>query len=757
MSHTRSVRRSCWAAGLPVALALGLLLGAWSAPTALPILSPTGPAPDSVGASALRVSIDPASWWMVAGNSTRFEATWTDVPPGCTSAPVWFRWSIIAGWGEGTLAPVDAPITNFTASSVVTGTAEVEVRSATVVDCGTAESAAYRNATANVTVVVPPILGPMALDTNPVAAGSPTNLTGTLVDGEPPYRVRVTWGDGSSSELNLSAPGPFSWPHRFPDGTFAPTVLVEDSVGLTTGGAVVEPIYSNTNFTVGIETGRYSTEVGASVAITGGMIDPPSLYSEASICSDALASGSSSLRAGPSASGAETHFSCAFASPGTAEITYEVIPAEGGLPPATATLSLPVRSALEIDVHLPDPSPEVGLPTAVAVEVSGGVAPFLVRWGLAGSPNGSGTTLAVDGTLLVPVDPTAAGSFGITVIVEDANGFEVGNSSVRLSVHGPLDASASVSTTVGPSGPVVSLMGSVTQGAGPFLWFVAPAVPPVNDTVLEGNLSVVSDFAWTGLVPREGNSSITVGVRDADGAVWWATIPVELIAPLEGTGRLTAVAGEPTSSLVLNLTLRGGLPPFTVWTNSSVRSDGNTSAPSDGEYSWSWPVNASGTVREQVVVVDRLGFRWSENATVNFTATAPGSPPPTPPSPPSPSPTAPSGPSSGTGGDRAIAEVAGISTLALLAAGGIAFYWRRRRAARAPPPPAPDPVSVLRGIIEPADGVDRATVELLAEEAGVALPTIRTTLGRLIADGRLRSETGSDGEEVYAWSPRDAP
>ena len=752
MLRRRLGRGSCWAAGLPAVLVLGLLLGTWSSPTAVSLFLPAGPAPEAATSSDLRLIVDPASWWMVAGNSTRFVATWAGVPPGCTNAPVSFRWSVVAGWAEGTLAPVDGPIVNFTASSVATGTAEVEVRSATIVACGAAESAAYQSATAAVTVVVPPRLGPIAFDTDPVRVGVSTNLTGSLVGGEPPYRIHVTWDDGNFSEFNLSTPGPFSFGHPFPAGEFAPTVMVEDSVGLTTNGSVVEPEYSSSNFTVGIETARYSTEVGAPVAFTGGIIDPPTVYSEATICSDALASGPVPPRSASAGSGSTTHFTCAFAAPGTAEVTYEVIPSSDDLPLATATLSLPVEAPLDLGVYLTAPSAEVGLPTTVAVNVSGGVAPFVVRWGLAGNPDGSSTALVGDGTLLLPLDPTGAGSFGVTVVVDDAIGFEVGNSSVRLSVHAALNATASVSTVIAPAGPEVTLAGAVTQGAAPFLWFVAPGVPPLNETASEGNLSVVSGFAWTGLLLREGNSSITVGVVDADGAIWWADLPVRLAAPLEGTGQLTAEPGDPTSFLVLNLTLRGGLPPFTVWANSTVRSEGYASVTADGFYSWSWPGNATGPVRQAVVVGDRAGDRWFENATVNFTEVAPGSPPSTPPASPSPTP-APT--ATAARGADAAAEVAGITTFALLAAGGMALYWRRRRAARAPAPPAPDPVAVLRQIIEPADGVDRATVELLAEEAGVSLPTVRATLGRLSAEGRLRSETGSDGEEVYAWSPRD--
>lgn len=84
--------------------------------------------------------------------------------------------------------------------------------------------------------------------------------------------------------------------------------------------------------------------------------------------------------------------------------------------------------------------------------------------------------------------------------------------------------------------------------------------------------------------------------------------------------------------------------------------------------------------------------------------------------------------------------------------------WGRLRGGRAEAPtpwPAQDPVEVLRSIIAPSDGVDRSTVELLAEEQGFDLVTVTRTLERLRRDGSLRYERGPDGEEVLAWAHLD--
>jgi len=64
---------------------------------------------------------------------------------------------------------------------------------------------------------------------------------------------------------------------------------------------------------------------------------------------------------------------------------------------------------------------------------------------------------------------------------------------------------------------------------------------------------------------------------------------------------------------------------------------------------------------------------------------------------------------------------------------------------------------VLRRILEPADGADRSTVELLAEEAGIPLAEVRATIDRLVESGAIRSETSTEGEEVLAWSGEAPP
>lgn len=737
--------RLCAAASLPALLLLGLVAGFAGAPAgspALPVASALRASAPSNATPTLVVS--PVSWWMVAGNTTGLAATWAGVPAGCTNAPVWFRWSVVAGWVEGTLSPLDQPWANFSASSVDSGNARIVVHAAAIVACGSNETAVRAAAFANVTVVVPPALGPLVARPDPIASGAATNLTGTVANGAPPFRLDVDWGDGNRSAIVLAAPGPFALPHTYPSGTFQPRVTVTDSAGLSATAAAAEPLAAGSNVTVGLAASAYATEVGWTDRFTGIVLDPPPSYSEVASCSEQNAS----VRPRPAGSVASVPFECTFSVPGTAEVTFEVIPVGDGLPPVQTTLSVPVTPPLSVATALAGPPGEVGAPSVVSVTVAGGVPPFAVDARLTGNASVETAAFATDGTALLPLWATEAGTFGVTVTVTDSLGASAVNASTRLAVVAPLNASALIASHVAADGAALAVSGTVVAGSPPFGWCVAPAAAPANETSPEGNLSGVGEFSWEAVVPREGTSSVTVGVVDRAGAVDWTTLSAPLVPRLLSRASLALAPNGSVPSLRLNLTVDGGLPPFEVWMNSSAADlPWNATLPRDGTFSWTSRAEGSGLTIEEVVLVDRLGARWAEPLTVNLSAGA---------APPSPPPPAPPPESAALSPDGATAAAGVAATLGLTGvAAFLAHLWRRRARRRRVERPGPDPVAVLKRIIEPADGADRATVELLAEEHGVPSSEVRATLDRLVGDGTLRSETGPDGEEVLSWPEPD--
>ncbi len=699
------------------------------------------------GAAGLALLVDPSSWWMRDGNSTVLAAVWTGLPPGCENIPLWYRWSDSPGPGAGTLASSDQNSTVFTAASLDPGTSEVRVEAATVVRCGADETVVDATAGSNVTVVAPLALDRLTVTPDPVPAGAVANLSGVLVGGAPPYRLEVAWGDGAVSFANVSATGAFSLGHGFPAGDFGPTVVATDASGQRANASTDEPLYSSGGLAVGIRPSTTVAEVGVPVGFAGVVIDPPTAYGSASLCTGP---GGGVARRPPADATAE-NFSCTFANPGTAEVEFEVVPVSSQVPPASAELSEPVEPRLGLEVVTPPASAEAGRVAGVSATVTGGVPPFAISWQLSGTANLSSTTLATDGTVELPILAGRPGSYVATVTVVDGVGEVAANSSSTLEVAPRLFASAAVGRPVTPNGTAVEVAGTVTAGDGPYLWAVVPSLVPAYESPQNGSLDTAAGFDWNGTFSEEGNVSVTVAVVDQDGAGWWDALPTPLVSPLRVDGGLNASRDGNSTLLRLGLTIEGGLPPFVVEANATRGGEGNLSAPSDGSFSYSWVVNGTGAFDLTVAVLDRLGAR----ATVNLSASTPAStPPPSSPPPSAPPPgSAPPLPSTAA----PVLDVTVGTTLAValaLGAAGVWTRWRRRDRSPQGPAPEPDAVAVLRGIIEPADGVDRSTVELLAEEEGVPLARARSTLDRLVAEGTVRSETGADGEEVLAWSTR---
>jgi hypothetical protein len=684
--------------------------------------------------------VNPPSWWLTAGNSTPVAATWSGIPPGCVASPLWFRWTVAAGFAEGTLGSTAGASVNFTAGSAQSGTAHVEARSTVLVTCGMNQDAIYGTAVSTITVVAPLQVENVSLAPNLVATGTPANLSVRVDGGQPPYRLRIDWDDGNVSSYNVSAPGRFSFAHRFASGSFSPTVLVSDATGLVANGTVDGPVSASSGLAVAIATRTVAAEVGVPVQFAGEILNPPVQYGSVTLCGDAQSSRPSETSTSRSA----VNFTCTFASAGSAEVDFEVIPINDDLPPAEARWWEPVAPPLGLNVSLPDGMGEVGLPTVFPVRLSGGVPPFLLSWRLAGNATAQQETAFADGSVLLPVWPSESGTYSLTVTAQDALGALVTVGTVTLPVDPPLNVSASADRILSSNGAVVRVSGTVSQGSSPYLWWVLPGETPTNESAPNGTLGSVASFSWNGTLAREGNSTVSVVVVDEEGAVGWVTIPVSLVPELRASVHAAASLTTVGPALLLDLSIEGGLPPFGLGIDSSDSEAWNRSFSADGVYSVTLPTNDSGPVSLNVTLHDRLGAEWVDALSVVV-------PPPSPPPPTRSSPNAASDDSLSN------AVSSGLAVLLAAVAAALAFAFLRRRWHRTTGETGPsvEPVSVLRRILEPAEGADRATVELMAEEEGVPLDVVRTTIDRLVSEGSIRSESGPDGEEVLAWSDAD--
>jgi len=676
------------------------------------------------------LAIDPNEWWVVTGNSSSLLAVWTGVSPSCSLTPEWYRWSIVGGALGGTLEPTNSSATNFSALAETSTVSTVELRATALLDCAGRASAVFRVAESNVSVEARLTLGPAIIAPDPAEPGAITNLSGTISGGTAPYRVRVEWGDGTVDAWNLSTSGPFRWSHRFPSGRFLPQIFVSDAEGLSANRSVAEVETVSGNLAASILPSTLEGEVGIAVSYVGRVENAPSGFGWAESCSGEPYQSVRTESSSPS-------ITCTYNRPGPENATFQV----EGPPPvnagALAELTEPIEPALSVTVGVPAAPAEVGVPAELAVTVSGGVPPVTLSAEVVGAPGGDTVRAATDGTILLPVDPGRAGADNVTVVATDSLGVTASTSAASLTVDPPLAVADAIEGNATENGSEVGISDTVLAGVPPFDWVVVAAPGTTNATPNTGALDRPGTFRWNGTFATDAPISVSVAVADAAGAVWLGNQSAAPVAAL----RLVATI-EPGSpgSILVNLSVSGGTPPFQVWVNSSGAPAWNATLVTDSTATWPVPTTFTGNDSVSVEAVDRFGAVASVDRVVYLPGTPPSAPGTSAPAPVSP-----------------LTDLAVLGALAAVAASlALGLAWRRRRRAPEPAPP-PDARTILRGIIHPSDGVDRATVELLAEEAGVPFDAAHATLDRLIADGTVRSEVGSGGIEILAWAHLEDP
>jgi hypothetical protein len=663
-------------------------------------------------ASEPAIAIDPTTWWMESGANASFTAAWVQTPAGCALSPSWFRWSIAPGGSEGALGSTNGSATTFFASDEGTGTTVVVVRAAAALDCRGNRTAAFSRATATVTVAAPLDLTEVGFATNPVGPGSPAMLLGNLSGGQPPYRLHLAWGDGTTSTSNVSGPGQFTTSHAYvATGSFVPKLLAVDSAGRTSAATPDEALQVSSSFAAAIFPSTPIAEVGVPARFTVDTFDSPASFSWLLGCQNAQ----------PSAGGVGLSIGCAFGAPGPQAVWFEAVGGSPPFPVATATLFEEVVAAPSLGFPAQPPSGEVGQTFYAPVEVGGGVPPLTLEWSLVGTGVAGTELLSGDGMDYLPLTADAPGTLLLSVVAVDALGAASAPVQEAVAVVPSLLAWASVTSAQEGGRVGVNVSASAVEGSPPYDWTIVPAEPAVNGSAVSGSLPLPGAFAWNATYRAEGTLNVTVVVVDAQGIVGVHNLSVVLAPPLQVAAE---VEPEGPDAVVLDLTILGGLAPFSYRWNDSAGDLWNGTDPAPGSLRLSEATAAHGPLTFRVTVVDAAGRVGTSAASADVL------PPPAPPS-----------------GSLAVLAAVAVAALSL---GGLATLWLRRRRATEPAPVL-DPVAVLREAIEPSDGVDRALVELLAEERGLPLEVIRATLERLKQDGRVRSGRGSDGEEVLAW------
>jgi len=713
--------------GWPLVLVLLLV------PTGLGTARPGGlAAPDFVAPSGAELlpgpnlTVSPSSDWVADGNSTPLDAVWTSGGFGCSLLPSWFQWSVNSTQAGGLLFASNASIANFTGVASQTETTVVELRSAATLTCGNSTLGVFRTAYANVTTVAPLVVEDLAL--TPLLSGSgTTNLSALVEGGVAPYRVQVRWGDGNLTEVSLPSRGPVAASHAYATGSFLAELTVADSSGLEASATAAEPVQAGPGGAVAILSSVPVAEVGQSVRFT-------ELANEAARSAHVGLSACGSLVIGVGVS--SIHVTCDPTAVGSLAVALR---ANGtgvdGSP--LVRLTEPVVPALAVSVVPARADSEADQPVCFEVKISGGAPPFAVAGSFEGLPLPSEAPVPADGSLLVVATAPSAGLAALSLVVTDADGVAVLDAAATVLVEPSLLISLTTSTVILSSVAQVTVVASLTGGVGPIGWVVSPTPESQGGGLPTGEALPDSSFAWTGEFASEGIGAVGVTVAEAGGPVVRTSASAPLLAPLSGEFHLLAI--DPSSGPALNLTadLTDGVPPFSVWVNVTGSPAWNATDPAAGLFSATLPLGRTGVLSVAMVAVDALGGRVvARTNVVAYGSLVVVSAPPSPPD---------------------VSPYLGLGLAVALAGGGSVLYLRHRRRSAPPPPTVVDPVKVLEGILTPADGAERVTVELLAEEAGIPLDTVRSTLTRLIASGRVRSEISPEGMEVLAWSTLSPP
>jgi hypothetical protein len=386
-------------------------------------------------------------------------------------------------------------------------------------------------------------------------------------------------------------------------------------------------------------------------------------------------------------------------------------------------LDEPVVATPVLDFPSAPPVGEVGRTSYAAVQLSGGVPPFQLEWSLVGTGAHGVEEEPSDGLDYVPLTSEVAGTLLLSIVVVDALNVTSAGSEEAVLFLPPMEAS--VEAEAGPATGAVSLAlsASVVDGMPPYDWTVVPSALAANATPAAGVLAGPGAFGWNSTYRTEGSLELSVVVVDGLGVSAFLNQTV-LLAP--GLVVNASVRPDGAGTVLLDVTVAGGVPPFVLRWNDSAGESWNGTLLAPGSEVLRESTFASGPCSFDVTVVDALGESNSSDAAVRL-------------------PSFPRGSSANPGNAVAL----GVG--AVLAAGAVGFLLLRRRRPAAEMPP-PDPVAVLREVIEASDGVDRGLVEMLAEERGLPLEVVRSTLERLKADGSVRAGRGSDGEEVLAWA-----
>ncbi|MDZ4801693.1 MAG: putative Ig domain-containing protein, partial [Bryobacteraceae bacterium] len=403
---------------------------------------------------------------------------------------------------------------------------------------------------------------------------TPFNLTGS--GGVSPY----TWTVLSPSWLQLgAAEGSFAPFSGTPpgSGTYPVSIRLTDSIGSTAGTFSCSlSVAATLSLSSTCNTTYPFTPISFPVSALGGYT--PYTFSASTLTWLSYTGGptSGSFTGTPPA-------------PGAYSSTFRVTDVNSNT--STRVCSFTVASAMNVTGSCPTGS-IAGTPiTPFTLTVAGGQGPF--TWNVS-SPSWltlgtvSGNTAQFTGT------PPAAGTYPVTITVNDSVGSTQQTYNCSIVVGAALSLTGTCPSTASPLGATVTIPVSASGGTGGYTFTtVTPAWLSYN----------TSGSFFSGTPPGAGTYPVTLRVTDSSAATTTFSCSVTVAAALSPTGSCPtgSVAGSPITPFTL--TVAGGQGPFTwsvvspAWLTRGTVS-GNTAQftgtpPAAGTYPVSITVNDS--------------------------------------------------------------------------------------------------------------------------------------------------------------------
>jgi len=707
----------------------------------LPMTPAPATAPREAGAGTagssenLSLAIVPGSWTMMASSTAVFTVAVVGVPSGCSVADLtanWWLpgWAAVAGFLNRSAGPSVA-YTTFASESGSLG--QLSVDGTVILACSGTEESDWAQGSAGVTILPTTNLAGPYLTPDPAVPGAPVLVGWQLSGGLPPYRVTVTFGDGTSSQFTQDASGPGETVHRYAAGSFAPALGIEDSQGHGLNESSGRPMTVASGLVAVIEGPGPSVDAGRPFVLTANVSGGEAPYDV--------------HWKGPGAPFIGDSWGLVVGSTGIFNASIEVDDVLGEL--VTASIELQVVRPPTLSVLVPPAGCDSGVAFPVRFNVTGGVGPFRVGWGIAPAGSNSSTTLASDGSYLEPATAASAGAGWLSATIVDALGANQTTAAPLAPVHALPASVVSATPPEAEAGQPVRVTATVVGGTPPFRWSLVPTELVASPSTESGLLLEDGLVSLSGAVEAAGNLTVIATFTDANGISTTGNASVRILPPLRP---LVAVVGSPAVSgapLQLSGLLAGGVPPYDYgWTMSDGESGlGNLSGA--GTFDFTATPHDAGYLTFRLWVTDALTAQ--ANATGDVLVES-GPAPVGPSNPPS------SGVASGASWSWAI--------IAALAVVGVWAGVRFRRPATPPrptPPPGSAGMAVVRRILEDSGELERDTLTFLAEEEGVDADAAIAAVERWSRAGKIRTENGGDGEMLLRWSggsahdPRSPP